>query len=107
MLTNGNGTFTWDNDGHMLTASNNNGTYSFTYDNAGRVTQVVEPFSLTLNYAYDSAGNQTQVVDSQGGTTVSTYDSNNFLTRRTYQGQSQVMRVDFDNNAEGWTTTLS
>jgi RHS repeat-associated protein len=106
-LSDGNGTFTYDGAGHVATASNNNGTYAFAYDHDGRLTQVTEPFSLTLNYSYDNAGNQTQVTDSQNGTTVSTYDSDNFLTRRTYQGQSQTFRVDFANNKEGWNTTLA
>src|SRR5206468_980577 len=46
-------------------------------------------------------------IDSFGGTQSSTYDGNNFLTRRTYSGQSQELRIDFDNNKEGWTETLT
>jgi RHS repeat-associated protein len=111
MLTNGNGTFTYDGRGHILTASSPLGTgtasYAFSYDPAGRLTNVTEPFGLTLSYSYDNAGNQTQVIDSLGGTTSSTYDSDNYLTRRTYQGQTQTFRFDFTNNKEGWNTTLT
>jgi RHS repeat-associated protein len=110
-LTDGNGTFTYDGRGHILTATSPLGTgtasYAFSYDPAGRLTNVTEPFTLTLSYAYDNAGNQTQVIDSLGGTTSSTYDSDNFLTQRTYQGQTQTFRFDFVNNKEGWNTTLS
>jgi RHS repeat-associated protein len=106
-LSDGNGTFTYDGAGRMTGASNNNGTYAFSYDLAHRLTQVTEPFGLSLGYSYDNAGNQTQVLDSKGGTTVSTYDSDNFLTRRTYQGQSLTFRFDFSNNQEGWNTTLT
>jgi RHS repeat-associated protein len=111
MLTNGNGTFTYDGRGHILTATSPLGTgtasYAFSYDPAGRLTNVTEPFTLTLSYSYDNAGNQTQVIDSLGGTTSSTYDSDNFLTQRTYQGQTQTFRFDFANNKEGWNTTLT
>ena len=85
----------YDNDGHLLTASNNNGTYSFSYDADGRVTQVSEPFGQTLSYAYDGDGNQTQVADSFGGTQTSIYDVQDRLTTREYTGESQTLRVDF------------
>jgi RHS repeat-associated protein len=106
-LSDGNGTFTYDGAGRMTTASNSNGTYAISYDLVGRLTKVTEPFGLSLGYSYDDAGNQTQVLDSQSGTTVSTYDSDYYLTRRTYQGQSQTFRRDFTNNKEGWNTTLT
>ena len=43
---------TYDSAGHLLTAGDINGTYSFSYDGDYRVTQVAEPFGVTLNYAY-------------------------------------------------------
>src|SRR6202158_5325471 len=71
-------------------------------------TATTEIYTLSLHDALPiSVGNQTQVVDSLGGTTVSTYDTDNYLTRRTYQGQSLTLRMDFANNKEGWNTTLT
>ena len=64
----------------MLTASNSNGTYTFSYDSDGRLTNVQEPFGVSLSYSYDADGNQTQVVDSFGGTQNSVYDADGYLT---------------------------
>ncbi|HZZ79558.1 MAG TPA: RHS repeat-associated core domain-containing protein [Gemmataceae bacterium] len=86
---------TYDDVGRLLTASNNNGTYSFSYDNDGQATQVAEPFGVTLHYAYDGIGNQTQVIDSFGGTQTSVYDLENRLTTREYSGQGEELRVDY------------
>jgi YD repeat-containing protein len=81
---NGNGAFTYDGNGHMLTASSANGDYAFSYDDDGRLTEVTEPGGYTLHYAYDGVGNQTQEIDHYGGTVNSTYDADNYLTQRTY-----------------------
>jgi len=96
---------TYTNNGQLATASNSNGTYTFAYDHDGRVTNVQEPFGVTLSYAYDGNGNQTQVVDSFGGTQTSTYDLEYRLTSRTYTGQSQNLREDFTYNAQGLVAT--
>ena len=85
----------YDSDGRLLTAGNVNGTYSFSYDADGRVTQVSEPYGVTLQYAYDGDANQTQVVDSFGGTQTSVYDLEDRLATRKYAGQGQDLRVDF------------
>ena len=37
----------------------------------------------------------------------SNYDSDNYLTRRTYQGQGKEMRVDYTNNKEDWVGTAT
>ncbi len=103
----GNGNRTYNADGLLATAYNANGTYVFSYDKDDRLTLVTEPYSQSLNYAYDLAGNQTQVIDSLGGTLASTYDSDNYLTRRTYTGLGPSERFDFTNNKEGWNTTLT
>ena len=96
---------TYDDDGLLLTASNDNGTYSFDYDPDGRVTQVSEPFGQTLNYAYDGDGNQTQVVDSFGGTQTSIYDVQDRLVTREYTGEGENLRVDFTYTANNQIAT--
>jgi RHS repeat-associated protein len=66
--------FTYDQDGNLLTASNANGAYTFTYTGAGLVASMQEPGGLSLTYGYDLAGNRTSVVDSLGGNFTLTYD---------------------------------
>jgi RHS repeat-associated protein len=95
----------YDNDGDLLTASNTNGTYTFAYDHDGRLTNVQEPFGVSLSYAYDGDGNQTQVVDSFGGTQTSVYDLQDRLVTREYTGESQELRVDFTYGANGQVNT--
>ena len=40
--------YTYDADGNRLTARDNNGSYTYTYDALNRVISVQEPFGLTL-----------------------------------------------------------
>src|SRR5579863_7247054 len=49
--------YTFDNDDEMLTAANDEGTYTFLYNAAGEVTSVADPFGLTLSMGYDGGGN--------------------------------------------------
>ena len=95
----------YDNDGNLLTASNGAGTYTFSYDDDGRLTNVQEPFGVSLQYAYDGIGNQTQVIDSFGGTQTSFYDLDNRLVTREYSGESQNLRIDFTYGADGQIAT--
>lgn len=84
-----------------------NVAYAFAYDGAGRLTQVSEPFGVTLQYAYDDEGHQTLRTDSLGGTVASVYDVENQLTRRDYQGHGLTLRVDYDFDALGRAETLN
>jgi YD repeat-containing protein len=81
--------FTYDAKGNLLTASNNNGIYTFSYDALDRITNVSEPFSASLSFSYDAVGNRTVVHDSQGGATTSTYDADNRLTSRQFGASGQ------------------
>jgi len=91
VLSNVDGSFAYNADGEMTSASNANGTYLMQYDPAGRVTNVSEPFGVTLSFAYDDAGNRTQLIDSLGGTQMSVYDVDDRLLTLTYSGQSQSL----------------
>jgi YD repeat-containing protein len=44
-------TFTYDNVGNMLTAANNNGAYTMSYDALGRVTVVNDMWGDTLTFS--------------------------------------------------------
>ncbi len=75
-------TQTWNYDAahQLLSTSDPDGTYTYTYDDAGRVSTVQQPFSLTLTFQYDAVGNRTRVQDSKGGTTTITFDTRNRQT---------------------------
>jgi RHS repeat-associated protein len=83
-------TYTYDNTGNLVSASNHYGGYSYSYDDAGRMQTQTDPFGLTLTYSYDGNGNTTQVVDSLGGHLFSTYDADNRLTNRQFAIPKQV-----------------
>jgi RHS repeat-associated protein len=88
-------TLTYDNNGNQLTAANNAGTYTMTYDALDRMATEQEPFNLTLTFSYDGASNRTLVQDSLGGVTTSVYDAANRLTSRQFGGTAQTpLRVD-------------
>ena len=76
--------YTYDGDGNILTASNSQGTYTLSYDNDGRVTNVTEPFGVSLAFIYDADANRTQVSDSFGGAEYSSYNSVNVPVSRTF-----------------------
>ncbi|MEJ2046914.1 MAG: hypothetical protein P8X92_02245, partial [Dehalococcoidia bacterium] len=47
---------------------------SYVYDNLNRLTQAIQPGSVTTHYTYDRADNLTSVTDAEGHTTTYTYD---------------------------------
>ena len=88
-------THSYDAVGNELTAADQNGASTYTYDALDRVSSVQEPFSLTLTYGYDASGNQTSVQDSKGGLTTSVYDAVNRLTTREFStGGVNPLRFD-------------
>jgi RHS repeat-associated protein len=98
--------YSYDADGNQLTASNNNGSYTFTYDAASRMQTEQEPFGVSLTFAYDAAGNRTSVTDSLGGTLTSVYDGNGQLTSRRFSDSSgHALREDLGYDGDGRVTT--
>jgi RHS repeat-associated protein len=101
-------TFTYDANGNQLTAANNNGAYTLSYDALNRVTTVAEPFGQSLTFAYDNVGNRTLVQDSKGGVATSVYDSANELTSRQFGGTGQTpLREDFTYNGTNQIATAT
>ncbi len=90
-----------------MTASNDNGTYTFAYDPAGRVTNVQEPFGVSLTYAYDGNGNQTEVADSFGGVQTSIFDPEARLLTREYSGEGQQLRIDYTYDGLGMIDAMT
>src|SRR5581483_10952124 len=94
-------TLTWSYTaaGLVASASSDDGaeqlTYTYTYNNAGQVTHVVEPFGVELSFGYDPYGNRTLVVDSLGGVERSIYNANGQLLSRTLTQDGETLRLDF------------
>jgi len=62
-------------DAHRLTAvTGATGLVRYTYDDLGRVAQVVGPMGQTTGYEYDGRGNLTQVAEANGAVTCYEYD---------------------------------
>jgi RHS repeat-associated protein len=97
--------FTYDNNGNLLTAQDLNGLYTMTYDALDRVVTTQEPFGLSLTDAYDADGNRTLLQDSLGGVTTYVYDADNELTSEQFGGSGQVpLRFDITYDADGRLT---
>jgi RHS repeat-associated protein len=95
--------YSYDNNGNQLTASDNSGTYTNVYDAQNRLTSQTNPQGLTLSYSYDAAGRMTQRTDSLGGVLTYVYDNADRLTSEQFGGTGQTQaRVDlaYDNRNE-------
>ncbi|MGQ0542485.1 MAG: RHS repeat-associated core domain-containing protein [Blastocatellia bacterium] len=76
-------TYTYDDLSRLVSAVNNVGTVSFTYDNRSRLKTTTDVFGHLVEYAYDANGNRTQLkLDSSVHTTYN-YDTANRLTTLT------------------------
>ena len=98
--------FAYNAQGQVATASNDAGTYTYAYDDQGRVSQVEEPFGVTLNFGYDANGNRNLVKDSLGGEEDSLYNANDQLLTRWLAEGSTVLRLDFTYTAAGQIATI-
>jgi RHS repeat-associated protein len=88
-------TYTYDADGNLLTAADQYGTYTFTYDALDRATSQRDVWGMALTFSYDAAGNRTRVNDSLGGVLTSVYDAVGNLTSRQFGGAGQTpLRID-------------
>ena len=100
--------FGYDVAGNLLTASNDAGAYSFTYDALNRVSTVNQPFGLTLTNVYDAADNRISVTDNKGGVTSSTYDGMNRLSSRELSGTGITpLKAIWDYDAAGNISKLT
>jgi RHS repeat-associated protein len=100
--------YTYNEDGQVLTASDNSGGYVMTYDELDREATVTDELGLTLTRSYDAANRQVTVTDSLGGVISSTYDAGNRLTSRTLSGTGQTpLRIDFGYDNRNELTSLT
>jgi RHS repeat-associated protein len=97
--------YTYDPNGNVLTAGDNNGTYTYTYDILNRALTELEPFGVSLTFAYDAADKLTGMHDSFGGYTTYTFDAADRLAAvqfSTVNAQGQVseptrLNLGYDN----------
>ncbi len=88
-------TYTYDAANNLVTAGDQNSTYTMGYDALGRMTSEQEPFGMALTMGYDANNNRTLVQDSLGGTTTYVYDPLNRLTSLQFGGTGQTtVRID-------------
>jgi YD repeat-containing protein len=95
----------YNTDGTVATAGNDNGTYTFTYDDQGRVIGVDEPFGVDLTFGYDQYGNRNLVKDNLGGEEDSLYNASGQLLSRTLTQSGSTLRIDFTYDEFGRVST--
>ncbi len=103
-------TFTYDNDANLLTAADDSGTVTYTYDSQNRVQSTTGVWGVTLTYTYNGNGEVTQRTDSLGGTLTFVYDDAGRLTSEQFSGTGatgSVIRVDFGYDAANEQTTIT
>jgi RHS repeat-associated protein len=107
--------YTYDDQGHVLTRTDENGNItSYTYDTNGNVTSVSAPISAgvyaTTQYTYNSFGEVLTSTDPLGNVTTNTYDTNgNLLTVTTPapNGSTGASVTHFAYNALGQLTQIT
>lgn len=95
----------YDAGGNLMSASNQNVTYTFTYDELNRLKSVNDSrFNKTLSYAYDRLGRRTLLTDPEGGVFSYSWDANNRLVSVKNPAGATAM---FGYDALGRRTSLS
>jgi RHS repeat-associated protein len=93
-LTNSPGvTYTYDNDGNMITATTSAGTTTYTYDYENRLTNVTQSGTVTATYTYNALGQRIG------------FDDSGTQTWTVYNGSSADANVYADFNSSGAMTT--
>jgi RHS repeat-associated protein len=101
-------TYTYNANGQILTAADNSGTYTLTYDALDRLSTQTDIWGLTLTFAYDGANNVTGVTDSLGGTVTNSYNAANYLTETQFtDSSSHALSIGYSYDNAGQLTTLS
>jgi RHS repeat-associated protein len=101
-------TFTYNENGQILTAKDNAGNITYTYDELGRLSTQNDVWNTTLTFSYDAADRQTKIQDSFAGVLTSVYDNANRLTSRQFGGVGQTpLRLDLEYNLRDEVTTMT
>ncbi|HVS81147.1 MAG TPA: hypothetical protein VHE60_05395 [Pyrinomonadaceae bacterium] len=74
-----NATYTYDNNGNVISKTDASGTTTFAYDEENRLKQVTLPVGLNVNYTYDGLGRRIQRTTSSGANERYVYDGQDVL----------------------------
>lgn len=95
-------TFSYNTDGRIAAATNSVGSYTYIYNDAGQLTELDQPFGVSLTFGYDVQGHRNVVEDSFGGRIDSTYNALGQLASRVFQQPDQpTLRIDFEYDSQG------
>ena len=71
--------YVYDNNGNLISKTDSLGTWTFTYDEENRLTQLTRPSGMTVNYKYDGLGRRIQRTSSAGANERYVFDGEDVL----------------------------
>ena len=71
--------YTYDDNGNVLTVSDKNGVIKREYDALNRIIKLTDTFGKTIQYTYDAVGNLASIIYPDNTAVNYTYDANNNL----------------------------
>lgn len=86
---------TKDTFGNTISKSSNGAIISYEYDEANRLTKIIDPAQGETNFTYDLFGNKKTVSDTSSGTSSHDYDTEGNLTR-TVDARGRSIRNEYD-----------
>ena len=96
--------YTYDENGNLLTVTKGNDTITRVYDALNRVTSYTNTQGQTIGYSYDNVGNLETLTYPDGKTVAYTYNENNQLLTVT-DWNNRVTTYTYNSNGKLATTT--
>ncbi|MFO0969474.1 MAG: SBBP repeat-containing protein [Gemmataceae bacterium] len=99
-------TYTWNENGQLLTATDNNGTITQTWDSANRLDTFEGVYGGTLTYVYNDASQLEEIDDSFGGSTTLAWNNIGQLTQRSFTDGTAQLAVGYQYNDRDQVTEV-
>ena len=94
--------YTYDENGNVLTVTDKNGTIKREYDALNRVTRYIDTFGKSISYEYDAAGNLKKLTYPDNTSVNYDYDeNNNLITVTDWEGRITSYSYDENNRVVG------